>query len=80
MFSDYACKINCSIPVNNVFRYFVINYNGKESEKQYTHTHTHTHTHIYQNHFAVQKKLTQVCKSTVFQLKKCLAYVYTVVR
>ena len=44
MFSDYACKINCSIPVNNVFRYFVINYNGKESEKQYTHTHTHTHT------------------------------------
>ena len=35
--------MNCSIPVNNVFRYFVINYNGKESEKQYTHTHTHTH-------------------------------------
>lgn len=37
--SDYASKINCLIPANNVFRYFVINYNGRESEKKNTHTH-----------------------------------------
>ena len=33
----------------------------------YTHTHTHTHTHRELNHFAVQQKLTQHCKSTRLQ-------------
>ena len=39
---------------------------------KYTHvyTHTHTHTHIYLNHFAIYQKLTQHCKSAIFQLKK----------
>ena len=32
-----------------------------------THTYTHTHTHIYLNHFVVQQKLTQHCKSTILQ-------------
>ena len=36
----------------------------------YTHTCIHTHTHIYLNHFAIYQKLTQHCKSAIFQLKK----------
>ena len=70
--SDYASKINCLIPVNNVFRYFVINYNGKESEKK------NTHTHISEPLCCTEE--TQHCKSTAFRFKKCLASVYTVVR
>ena len=39
----------------NYTQYLVITYNGKESEKKIL------------NHFAVHLKLTQHCKSTLFQ-------------
>ena len=41
---------------------------------KYTHVYTHTHTHIYLNHFAIYQKLTQHCKSAIFQLKKRTKY------
>ena len=43
----------------NYIRYPVINHNGKEYEKEYM--------YVKLNHFAVQQKLTQHCKSTVVQ-------------
>ena len=36
-----------------------INHNGKEYEKEYM--------YMYNNHLAVQQKLTQHCKSTILQ-------------
>ena len=44
----------------NYIQYPEVNHKGKEYEKEYIHL----------NHFAVQQKLTQHCKSTIFQLKK----------
>ena len=41
----------------NYIQYPGINHNGKEYEKEC----------IYMNHFAVQQKLTQHCKSTILQ-------------
>ena len=35
--------------------------NGKEYEKEYI------HIYVQLNHFAAQQKLTQHCKSTIFQ-------------
>ena len=43
----------------NYIQYPVINHNGKEYEKEYI--------YIYNNHFAVQQKLTQHCKSPILQ-------------
>ena len=42
----------------NYIQYPVINHNGKEYEKQ---------IHAQHNHFAVQQKLTEHCKSTILQ-------------
>ena len=39
-----------------------MSHNGKEYEKECV--------YIYSDHFAVHKKLTQHCKSTVLQIKK----------
>ena len=44
----------------NYIQYLVINYNGKESEKE-------VYVYIQLNHFAEHQKLTQHCKSTIFQ-------------
>ena len=41
----------------NYIQYPVINHNGKEYEKECT----------YMYHFAVQKKLTQYCESTILE-------------
>ena len=54
----------------NYTQYFVLTYKGKESGEEYTQTHRETHIPIKQDHFAVQLKLTQHCKSTILQLKK----------
>ena len=45
----------------------MINHNGKYKKNKCTHTYTHTHTHTQLNHFAVQEKLIQLCKSTTIQ-------------
>lgn len=50
----------------NYIQYLMVNHNGKEYFKK----NVYIHIHIYLNHFAVQKNLTQHCKSTVLQLKK----------
>ena len=34
----------------------------------YIYIHTHTHTQL--NHFVIQQKLTQHCKSTILEFKK----------
>ena len=47
----------------NYIQYPMINRNGKNMKKR---------IYIYLNHFAVQQKLTQCCKSTILQFKKCL--------
>ena len=43
----------------------MINNNGKEYQKR-----IYIHIHVKLNHFAVQQKLTQYCKSTVLKLRK----------
>ena len=43
----------------NYMQYPVINHNGKEYEKEYI--------YMYLNHFAVQQKSTEHCKSTILQ-------------
>ena len=43
----------------NYIQQLVITYNGKESKKEYT--------YIYVTYFAVNLKLIQHCKSTIFQ-------------
>ena len=50
--------------MGNYTQYFVITYKKKESEKEYI--------YIYKklNRYAVHLKLTQDCKSTMFQFKK----------
>ena len=58
----------------NSTQYYVINYMGKESEKEWRerdiYIYTHTHTHIcITHHFAVQLKLAQQCKSAILQYK-----------
>ena len=70
------CKLSYREWINNkvllystgrYMQYPVINQNGKEYLKRmcvYIYIHTHTHIYIYLNHFAVQQKLTQHCKST----------------
>ena len=45
----------------NYSQYPVINYNGKEYQKEYI------YTYIELNHFAVHQKLTQHCKSSMLQ-------------
>ena len=47
--------------IGNYIQYLIIIYNGKESKKLY----------VYNNHFAVHLKITQHCKSTILQFKKC---------
>ena len=61
----------------NYIQYFVIIYNGKESENM----HMYTHTPMYMcvcvcvcvcvqlNHYAICLKLTQYSKSTILQFK-----------
>ena len=63
----------------NYIQDLVIKHNGKEYEKEckyiciyicvcvYIYIHIHTYIYIKLNHFAVQQKLTQHCKSTVLQ-------------
>ena len=48
--------------MGNYTQYFVITYKKKESEKEYI--------YIKLNRYAVHLKLTQDCKSTMFQFKK----------
>ena len=43
----------------NYIRYPAINHHGEEDEKECI--------DMYNNHFAIQKILTQLCKSTIFQ-------------
>ena len=45
-------------------QYLIINHSGKEHEKEYI------YIYIKNNHFAVQRKLIQHCKSTMLQFKK----------
>ena len=47
----------------NFSQYPVINHNGKEYKKR-------MYIYVQLNHFAVQQKLTQHCKSTILQQKK----------
>ena len=47
----------------NVTQYSVMIYMGKESEKEWT------CVHVQLNHFVVQQKLSQQCKSTILQKK-----------
>ena len=47
----------------NYIQYPVINHNGKESKES-------IYMYVKLNHFVLQKKLTQHCKSTILQLKK----------
>ena len=47
----------------NCIQYPVINHNGKEYLKR-------MYICVQLSHFAVQQRLTQRCKSTIFQLKK----------
>ena len=57
----YIEWINSNILLYSTGKYIqypVINHNGKEYEKQ---------MHAQQNHFAVQQKLTEHCKSTILQ-------------
>ena len=51
----------------NYTHYLVITYNGKESKKN---IYLKKNIYMKPNHFAVHLKLTQHCKSAVFQLKK----------
>ena len=44
-------------------QYSVITYMGKESEKEWI------YVYVQLNHFAAHLKLTQHCKSTIFQYK-----------
>ena len=53
-------SLNLSGLLMNPPQYSIINYMGKESEKECTHTRTHTHL----NHLALHLRLTQ-CKSTM---------------
>ena len=62
----------------NYNQYLVITYNGKESEKecvytvlniQYIHKWIYISRFMYLNHFAVHQKLTEHCKSTIFQFE-----------
>ena len=47
----------------NYIQYLIITYSEKEHEKR-------IYVYVELNHFAVYQKLTQHCKSTIFQLKK----------
>ena len=73
-FGDFVLFKECN-PVNNkvllysigdYIQYPEINHNGKEYKKR-----IYMYIYIWLNHFAVQQKSTQHCKSTIFQLKKC---------
>ena len=58
----YTEWINNKVPLystENYIHYDVINHNGKEYEEEYT--------YVKLNHFAIQQKLTQHCKSTILQ-------------
>ena len=50
-------------------QYPMRNHNGKEYEKENSdiYIYIYAHAHIKRSHFAVQKKLTQHCKSTILQ-------------
>ena len=48
-----------TVSTENCIQYSVINHNGKECKK-----------YIYNNHFAIQWKLTQHCKSVFFIKEK----------
>ena len=52
----------------NYAQYFVLTYMGKASEKEYTYI-IIIYIHIKLNQFAAYLKLTQHCKSTLFQSK-----------
>ena len=61
----------------NEIQQLVITCNGIDSEKKYTYKYIHTHIHIHiiymytlyihMNHFGINQKLTQYCKSTILQ-------------
>ena len=58
---------------------YMTSHNGKEQgKKEYIYTHTHKYIYIYiyikLNHFAVQQKLTQHCKSTIFSFLKIVCW------
>ena len=56
----------------NCIQYLVLNYNGKESEKNIHiyRIYIHINTYICMNHFAIHLRLMQHCKSTILQFKK----------
>ena len=65
-FGVSRCKVLCVEWINNkVLVYSTGNY-IQYPEKEYV------FLYIYKNHFAVQQKLTQHCKSTIFQENKFL--------
>ena len=41
----------------------------EDNMRKNVYIHIHMHTHIYLGHFAVQQKLTELCKSTVIKNK-----------
>ena len=55
----------------NKIQYPMIKLNGKEYEKEcvyiYIYTYIYTYIYVKQNHFALQQKLIQHCKSTILQ-------------
>ena len=62
----YRKRINSKVllwSTGNYIQYPVINHNGKEYEKEYV----CVFVRVYLNHSAVQQKLTQYGKSTIFQ-------------
>ena len=56
--------------IGNYIQFPIISYNPKECEK-YICVYTYTYIYIYikLNHFALYQKLTQYCKSAIFQFK-----------
>ena len=64
----YIAWINNKIllySTGNYIQYPVINHNEKYYEKEYVCV--CVYIYIYMNHFTVQQKLTQPCKSTIVQ-------------
>ena len=56
--------------LRNYIQYPVINYNGKEYEKEYICLCVCVCVCVYLSHFAIEQKLTWHCRSTILQLKK----------
>ena len=62
---SFANNKNLLYSTGNYIQYLIINYNGKELEKEEIYIHTHLYVKL--NHCAVHLKLVQYCKSTILQ-------------